>query len=202
MSAVGPSLNSLARSRHLASLASSSALSREEPILVRPAFGEKVRAAIHLSIFALKSPERHIAATGDVKYFRNRIPCTGGQLPFRLLILSCAQVHLRTPADQQACSRDAHEIQSSSARDLPWKGKLSARPKLMSAALASPRCACARLRVCNIRLPQFTNCAQSRVIDGAGLSDCAISPSAVFTASSRKRPTLPTITCPLADALT
>jgi hypothetical protein len=76
MSAVGPSLNSLARSRHLASLASSSALSCDEPILVRPAFGEKVRA-IHVSIFALKSLERHIAATGDVKYFRNRIPCTG-----------------------------------------------------------------------------------------------------------------------------
>jgi hypothetical protein len=86
--------------------------------MVRPAFGEKVRA-IHVSIFALKSLERLIAATGDVKYFRNRIPYTRGQLPFRLIILSFAQGHLRTPADQQACSRDAHETQFSSAWDRP-----------------------------------------------------------------------------------
>lgn len=134
MSAVGPSLNSLARSRHLASLASSSALSCDEPILVRPAFGEKVRA-IHVSIFALKSLERHIAATGDVKYFRNRIPCTGdnchsGSSYCLLRKVTCAHLKISKPA--AAMHMKPNQVRRGT---YPEKGKLSARPKLMRAAL-------------------------------------------------------------------
>lgn len=115
MSAVGRSLISLARSRHLASLASSSALSCDEPILIRPAFREKVRAAIYLSIFALNRWNDVCRSATYISAIVFRAPGTIA-LPSRHIFF--AQGHLRRPKCSKPAAGDAQETQSCLTRDL------------------------------------------------------------------------------------